>query len=425
MRRASLLLSATICAGLLAACSPEIDPIEPPPSTSFTESQVLHGARLAAMGDCITCHTGDGGQPFAGGRALGSPYGTLYTTNITPDPETGIGRWSQEAFRRALRDGVDREGRHLYPAFPYDNYTRLTDGDIDAIYAFLMTRKPVHAEAVKHELSFPFNIRPLLAGWKMLFLDKGPYEPQSAQSGEWNRGAYLVEGIGHCGACHTPRNWAGATKRKEHLAGGEAEGWHAPALTAASVAPIPWTRDAIVGYLRDGWHRDHGVAAGPMKPVVDNLAGVPEEDLVAIATYLQAIGGEPSAERQRQGQDFASRSPGIDPAQASQGDPANPDGRAIYAATCAACHDAGQDMRLALSTELHLKDPTNLIHFILEGVHPAEGERGRIMPGFAGALTDAQVAALVSFLRQEIAGKEQWTKVEDKVRDVRTGSHVR
>jgi mono/diheme cytochrome c family protein len=420
--RSGYFVLVTAVLGLLVACSPEIDPIEPPASSLFTESQVVHGARLAAMGDCITCHTVDGGKPFAGGRGLESPYGTLYATNITPDPETGIGRWSQAAFRRALREGLDREGRHLYPAFPYDHYTKLTDGDIDAIYAFLMTREPVRADEAKHELSFPFNLRPLLAGWKLLFLDKGAYEAQAAQSGEWNRGAYLVEGVGHCGACHTPRNWAGALKRKEHLAGGEAEGWDAPALTAASVAPIPWTREAIVAYLRDGWHQDHGVAAGPMKPVVDNLAGVPEEDLIAIATYIQALGGEPSAERQRQGQDFAARSQGVDPGQATSGDPANPDGRQIYAAACASCHDGGQDMRLALSTELHLKDPGNLIRFILDGVHPGEGERGRMMPGFAGALTDAQVTALVDFLRREIAGKEQWTKVEERVRRLREGS---
>jgi mono/diheme cytochrome c family protein len=425
MRISGFLLVVAGAAGLVAACSPSIDPVDPPARTGFSESQVVHGARLAAMGNCITCHTAEDGKPFAGGRALTTQYGTFYGTNITPDPDTGIGRWSLAAFQRSLRRGVDREGRHLYPAFPYDHYTKLTDADIGAIYAYLMTREPVRAEERPHDVKFPFNMRPLLAGWKLLFLDEGAFEPTATQNSEWNRGAYLVEGIGHCGACHTPRNWAGAVKTKESLAGGEAQGWHAPPLTAASPAPVPWTKDSVFTYLRTGWDADHGVAAGPMKPVVDNLAPVPDEDLLAMATYLQAVAGEPTAERLRQGQDFAARSPGVDPAAARTADPADPDGRAIYAAACANCHEGPREFRLGLSTSLHLEEPGNLIHYVLDGIAPADGQSGPTMPGFASVLTDTQVAAVANFLRQEIAGKERWAKLEETVQKMRKGSDKR
>ena len=185
------------------------------------------------------------------------------STNITPDPETGIGHWSEAAFLRALREGVDRAGRHLYPAFPYDHFTKLTDEDIGALYAFLMTRRAVRAPAQANRLSFPFNWRPLLAGWKLLYLTRGPAQGNEAS----DRGAYLVEALAHCGSCHTPRNRFGAEERSRTFAGGEAEDWHAPALNADSPAPHPWTRDQLFTYLRRGFVEPHGVAAGPMQSV--------------------------------------------------------------------------------------------------------------------------------------------------------------
>ena len=422
MRNRRLVLVVAATAGVAGACAASIDPAAPPDQSWFSRSQILQGARLAALGNCMTCHTSEEGKPFAGGRPLRTQFGTLYGTNITPDPETGIGRWSQDAFRRAMRRGVDREGRHLYPAFPYSHYTKMTDDDIGAIYAYLMTREPVRAGNRAHELPFPVNMRVLLAGWKALYLDEGEYRPAAGESEEWNRGAYLVEGVAHCGACHTPRNLAGAEKKTEKLAGGEAEGWHAAALTAASPAPVPWTNESLFNYLRAGWDKDHGVAAGPMKEVVANLGLVPDTDLAAMAAYIQAIGGEPTAERQRQGQELVSRSRGVESADASRVDPGNPDGRAIYAAACAGCHENGRDLPLALSTSLHVKEPGNLIRFVLDGIDPGEGLAGRSMPGFAGALTDAQVAAVVNYLRQEVAGKARWAALEDKVHGMRKGT---
>ena len=221
-----------IAGGAAAALAwrPTIEPVPRPAAASFDPALVKRGGELAAIGDCATCHTAPGGRAFAGGLALPTPFGTIYSTNITPDEQTGIGAWSEEAFRRALWEGVDRGGRHLYPAFPYDHFTLIDERDVSALYAFLMTREPVTAPAPANKLPFPLNFRPLLAGWKLLFLHTGRFQPDPNQSAEWNRGAYLARGLAHCGACHTPRNAFGARKKDRAFAGGEAEGWTAYAL---------------------------------------------------------------------------------------------------------------------------------------------------------------------------------------------------
>ena len=212
----------------------------------------------------------------AGGRPLQTPFGTIYSTNITPDVETGIGAWSYPAFERAMREGIHRDGRHLYPAFPYTHFAKTTDADMQALYAYLMAQSPVRAETPSNTLAFPFNLRPLMAGWNALFHKPNVFQPDPTKSATWNRGAYLVEGLGHCGACHSPRNALGAEKANAYLAGGFAEGWEAPALTSLSQAPIPWSEDELYAYLRTGESRFHGVAAGPMAPVVKELAALPD-----------------------------------------------------------------------------------------------------------------------------------------------------
>src|SRR5579875_1119449 len=178
--------------------------------SSFDPGIVAKGAQLAAIGSCAVCHTSSRGKPYAGGFPVQTPCGVVYATNITPDRDTGIGTWSEEAFRRAMREGVGRKGTHFYPAFPYDHFTKVTDGDISALYAFLMTREPVHQPNRPPQLTFPLNWRIFAAAWQLLFLNTGAYQNDPKQSAEWNRGAYLVEGLGHCGACHTPRNRLGA-----------------------------------------------------------------------------------------------------------------------------------------------------------------------------------------------------------------------
>jgi mono/diheme cytochrome c family protein len=199
----AILVIVVVCivVGALLVWKPQIDPVETENASAFNSGLVAKGAELAAIGNCADCHTAPGGKSYAGSRALPTPFGTIYTSNITPDSETGIGNWSEEAFRRALRDGVDREGRHLYPAFPYDHFTHLTDDDIHALYAFIITRESVRSVPPTNKLSFPYNIRSLLSGWKLLFLQRGPRNDDGTNSAEWNRGLYLVESAAHCGAC--------------------------------------------------------------------------------------------------------------------------------------------------------------------------------------------------------------------------------
>src|ERR1700690_1091725 len=330
---------------------PAIAAVEPPAPQSFDAALVKRGRDLAAIGNCNDCHTLWGGKAFAGGLPVPTPFGIIYSSNITPDPDTGIGRWSEAAFQRAMRSGVDRTGQHLYPTFPYDHFTNVTDEDDHALYAFLMPRPPVRALARANDLAFPLNQRFVVAGWKLLFLRLGTYRPDATQSAEWNRGAYLVEGLAHCGACHTPRNALGAERASAPFSGGDVDNWHAYAINARSPSPVPWDADALFGYLRDGWHPDHGVARGPMAEVVSNLSQTPDSDIHAIATYMAGVFGAPAPDRKLRGEEVLARitSP---PAPAAQADAA---GAAIYAAACATCHETKRRLpyggvNLALST---------------------------------------------------------------------------
>lgn len=280
---------------------PAFDPIAPPDRAAFDERVIARGRELAAIGNCNVCHTAAGGRAFAGGRAIQTSFGTIYSTNITPDGETGIGTWSEAAFIRSMRDGVGRDGRHLYPAFPYDHFTRVTDEDNRALYAYVMTRAPVRVMTPRNELYFPLDLRIVLAAWKLLFFRPGPVARDPARGADWNHGAYLVEGLAHCGACHTPRNLFGAEIADRSLAGGEADGWFAYALDESSPAPVPWDAPALHAYLRRGWHELHGVARGPMAPVATNLGTVPDADVAAIAIYVASRMREPGPERAAQG----------------------------------------------------------------------------------------------------------------------------
>lgn len=401
---------------------------------SFDPGIVAKGAALAAVGDCATCHTRAGGKPYAGGFAVETPFGTLYASNITPDRDTGIGAWSEAAFRRAMREGVARDGTHLYPAFPYDHFTRTSDGDISALYAFLMTRDPVAQANRPPALSFPLNWRIFAAGWQLLFLHRGAYENDPRQSAEWNRGAYLVEGLGHCGACHTPRNAFGAEKRGQRFAGGEAEFWRAPALNAASPAPVPWTADQVYAYLRTGFADQHGVAAGPMQPVTLNLRTVPDADVRAIAVYIASIDGAPdAAARQRQAEaalTFAAQRAATVGATArvtsgAAAPEASSPGAALFAGACATCHRSGgglplsRPIALALSTPVNAREPANLLRIVVDGIHPPLGRRGPIMPGFSGALTDPQIVALATYVRSHYSRQPAWPNVAAALADVR------
>jgi mono/diheme cytochrome c family protein len=408
---------------LVWAWRSKLPAVEPPVASSFEPALIANGAELAAVGNCALCHTAPGGKPFAGGLAIATPFGAIYSTNITPEPDSGIGSWSRAAFQRAMREGVDRSGRYLYPAFPYDHFTNVSDPDLIALFAFLMTREPVRAGTPANKLPFPLNIRLIVAGWQLLFFNDSRFEPDAAKGEQWNRGAYLVDGLGHCGSCHTPRNLFGAEKSQQALAGGMAEGWDAPALNSASPAPVPWTEDALFGYLRNGWDPAHGVAAGPMRPVVRDLARVPEADVHAMAVYLASLAGVSEEDRHEKAgaaRAFAEqREWGAMAPENSNGG----DGEQIFAGACADCHRRGgtAPVDLALTTTVNLPDPRNLIHVILDGITPEEGEKGPIMPGFGDVLTDPQVVALVDYVWAHFTERSAWPDVARYVRQMRDG----
>jgi nicotinate dehydrogenase subunit B len=407
--------------GIAVAVLPwrSIAPIARPDASVFSAATIERGRQLAALGDCAICHTVTNGVVNAGGRAIETPFGTIYSTNITPDVETGLGAWSYPAFERAMREGIHRDGRHLYPAFPYPHFAKADDADLQALYAYLMAQPPVRADVPKNTLGFPFNWRPLMAGWNALFHQAKTFEADPAKSAIWNRGAYLVEGLGHCGACHSPRNALGAEKAGAYLAGGFAEGWEAPPLTSLSQAPIPWSEDELFAYLRSGESRFHGVAAGPMAPVVKELAGLPDEDIRAMAVYLGSFNANAPG-----GQERAALATRLETATGVRA--VSSVGARLYEGACAVCHAVGgpplfgSRPSLALNSNLHSALPDNLIQVILHGIAaPASSDLG-YMPGFKDSMSDSQLAELVTYLRRQFApDKPAWNGVEAAIHWVR------
>ncbi len=421
----AVIMLAAAVAAFAVIWRPGIAAIDPPAPHSFDAGLVKRGRALAATGNCSDCHTVRGGKAFAGGLPVPTPFGIIYSSNITPDAETGIGRWTEAAFRRAMRSGVDRDGRHLYPTFPYDHFTNVSDEDDSALYAYLTTRPPVHAAARANQLPFPLDRRFVIAGWKLLFLRRETFQPDNSKSAEWNRGAYLVEGLAHCGACHTPRNALGAEQASAPFAGGDVDNWHAYAINAQSPSPVPWDADALFMYLRDGWHPDHGVARGPMAQVVSNLSSVPESDIRAIATYMAGQFGAPTPDRKRRGDEVLAQAK----SPAAQAPATNAAGAPIYAAACAGCHETSRPLpyggvNLGLSTAISSPDARNAANIVLSGVRPVEGERSPIMPGFAASMSDGQIAALLNYLRVRFSNAPAWTGIEKTIADARNTQTV-
>jgi mono/diheme cytochrome c family protein len=370
-----------------------------------------------------------GGKPLSGGRPLTTPFGTIYTTNITPDRDTGIGTWTQAAFIRAMREGVDRNGRHLYPAFPYDYFARATDDDLAAIYAFLMTRTPVRQEATPNELGFPFNVRPLLAAWNAMYVNSEPFKPIADKGAEWNRGAYLVESLGHCGACHSPRNRLGAAAKSgpDAYSGGTADGWFVPALIPTkAVTPMAWTQKALVDYLIDGWSESHGIAAGPMTAIVDDLRDQSEDDVFAIAAYLMTLGGD---DKKNGEQDTRSAQARAVAAKLEWGHPESPPrptdniqqlGARVFEAQCSTCHKSGgSPTALALTTPVNAPEPGNLIRVALNGIKPPRGSLARAMPARRDQITDQEMVALATFVRARFSTRAVWSNVAETVSSIR------
>ena len=358
---------------------------------------VQRGAYLARVGNCAACHTARGGEAFAGGKAIATPFGSVFAGNLTPDAETGIGRWSADHFWRAMHHGRSRDGRLLYPAFPYPDYTQITREDSDALYAFLRSQLPVRRPNPPHDLRFPYSSQASLAVWRALFFSPGSFEPQPAQSAEWNRGAYLVRGLGHCQACHAPRNAFGATRDPLELSGGliPMQNWYAPSLASSAEAGVQgWTGDEVVRLLKDGTSA-RGTAMGPMAEVVaGSTRHMSDPDLRAMATFLRELPQHASAS--------------IDDSPAVPADVMELGAR-IYKARCAECHGergeggAAAYPPLAGHRTVTMPSAANLVKVIVHGGFPATtpgNPRPYGMPPFGQSLSDPEIAAVASFVRR-------------------------
>lgn len=355
--------------------------------------KIERGRYLVTAGDCAACHTRpDGGKPFAGGRPIETPFGNVVAANITPDKQTGIGAWTDEDFDKAVRQGIRPDGSRLYPAMPYTSYTKMTPDDVKAMHAYLSTIAPVHNEVNSDTLPFPFSIRFGMNVWDWVFFNSGVYAPDKTKSAEWNRGAYLVQGPGHCTACHTPKNFAGADKSGAFLQGADLQAWFAPDITNDKRRGLGrWSVDDIVKYLKTG-HNPIAGATGTMSEEIEHASsGMTDGDLKAIATYLKSLPGRNDDQKA-----------------IAADDPRMKAGAAIYRDQCSACHQIdGKGVpylfpSLADSSQARSDDPATIVRIILQGARSVatKGEpTGPGMPSFAWQLTDAQIAAVVTYIR--------------------------
>jgi nicotinate dehydrogenase subunit B len=479
--RAIALVGGTVAAlaGLVGwtASRPALAPVAGVHAAStYTAATIERGRQLAALGNCGGCHTDEGGAPYAGGRRLDTPFGTIVSTNLTPDPTHGIGRWSFSAFQRAMREGVSHDGRHLYPAFPYTAFTRMTDADLTALYAYLMQRPAVAHAPPPSELRFPFNLRPLMALWNALHLQPGPRAvaapvgsvdtvstvaatplstshsmatsptppeargtgmpagsqpapaaPSMLDAALWQRGEYLVNGPGHCGACHTPRDALGAERTgTAYLTGAVIDGWHAPSLTAAQRRTLPWSEQSLFEYLRQGHSALHGVAVGPMAEVVSGLADAPDADLRAMAHYLASLQATAPAAAlpdhdaiTRLAEAAVQRARALAPLPGAT--------QRMFETACGACHqdggrapvDLGLNLPLALNGKLRADTPDNLLRVMLDGIQRPATREIAFMPGFREALDDRQLAELAVWMRQRFApDRPPWGDAQALARQV-------
>lgn len=373
-----------------------IAPAAPPPASSFSPELLEQGRQVFAVGNCADCHTAEGGLANAGGKPFETPFGTIYSSNITPDAATGLGAWSYDAFNRAMRRGISRDGSNLYPAFPYTNFAGMSDGDMFAVYAYLQTLEPVTREAETAQMMAPANLRSTNIAWNWMFLKKAePLAENPAQSLEWNRGRYLVETVGHCSACHSPRNALGAVKTgKTLLAGAQIGDWYAPPLAGSAASARGWDAGAYADYLRTGHAGGIASAGGPMAAVSANLAQVPEADITAMGIYLASI-ADPVAP------------PAPVPQEVQM---LNTKTHRLFENACAVCHDPAMDgmvtaarLPLGVSTAVRAPTPETARTVIAQGLRAPDGLNLRDMPGYAGELTDTQIDDLTRYLRTRYA----------------------
>jgi mono/diheme cytochrome c family protein len=414
---------------LVLAWRPSMAPIAPPAPRSFPADLVEKGEALSGIGHCAACHTQPGGQPFAGGYPLHTPFGIIYGDNISPDPQTGIGAWSLEAFNRAMREGVARDGSHLFPAFPYYAFTKLSDDDIKALYAYLMTQPAVSNTVPANTIPLPFKIRALQEGWKILFFRSERFQANPSKSVDWNRGAYLANALSDCSGCHTPRNALGAEESRHPYEGWLIEGWIAPALTDASPSPVPWTQEDLFAYLRTGVAPLHGATGSIMALVIRGaltLPVVPDSDIRAIALYFSET--DHASARANNIEAITQQALATSYLGSDQGNDPDAD---LYASSCLSCHynrapsPLAARPELALNSSLALSEPTNFIQVVLNGVsstetdNNSEGAAGLVMPAYDSSLTDAEIARLAAYLRRTRTKLPPWNDLEKQVAAIR------
>ena len=357
-----------------------------------SEDAIEHGKALVIAGDCTGCHTNDPAKPFAGGKRIDTPFGAIYSPNITPDRDTGIGSWSEADFYNALRFGVAPEGSRYYPAFPYPNFSKLTREDILAIRAYLSTLAPVANKAPPPQLAFPLNFRVVMRAWNFLFFRPGILEPDQGKGTDWNRGRYLVEGLGHCGACHTPKNMLGADKRGRRYAGGRVDGYFAPRLDGAARSGLQsWSLEDLTEYLQSGRNAKSHAGGLMAEVVVNSTSKMSDTDVKAIAVYLKSLPPGPA-----------------EPAGPAPTDAELKVGKEVYSHNCIACHevDGSSSPRvyppLNGNALLQSADPASTLRVILDGAQTVTTPRAPntgSMPAYAKQLSDQQIADVANYIR--------------------------
>jgi mono/diheme cytochrome c family protein len=381
---------------------------------------LARGEYITRMADCEACHTAKGGASFAGGRAFVLPFGTIYTPNITPDADTGIGKWSDAQFIKAVHKGISADGSRLYPAFPYASYTLLTDEDVTAIKAYLFSLKPVKQVNRPNTFVFPFNQRWLMAFWSAFFDRDQRFRPIPEQAPAWNRGAYLVEAAGHCGECHTPRNLLQAMDQRKKFAGGVAEGWTAYNLTSDPISGVgDWSKEDVAAYLKHGHAQGRGAASGPMGEAVDaSLSKLTDSDLDAIVAYVRSVPPIHSATLPKPAGPAADS-----PKVVSIG---NESGKRVFEGNCESCHawtGAGaiiDSAQLTGARSVNDASATNVVQMILLGSGGADGGRP-YMPGFADAYSDAEIAAVANYVTARFGAEPSHISPKE-VAGLRSGS---
>ena len=385
------------------------------PASLAKASLVERGAYLARAADCMVCHTAPGGKEYAGGLGFKLPFGMLYSTNITPDKETGIGNYTDRDFLNALHRGVRRDGARLYPAMPFTSYTYISDADALAIKAYLLSLPPVHAAAPENTLMFPFNQRWAMNFWSVLFNPDTRFEPDASRSAEWNRGVYLAEALAHCGECHTPRNLAFALDNRKKFAGAQTAGWRAFNISSDKTTGIgAWSDADLISYLSTGHAVGHGTASGPMGEAVDqSFSQLAPEDIRAVVTYLRSVPAITSTDLP------ATLAPPAPASHRDGGGTPDPRGKIVFQGACVSCHGWSGESPIApfatFTGAWAVNDPgaTNVAQIVISGTKRHTPKDAVSMPAFGNAYSDAEIAAVANYVTSRFGSKGAQLTAQD------------